>query len=904
MYNRYLLLLCCFWGSLLLSAQHAWSDPATWPGGQLPRAGQDVIIPAGRHVRLDVSPPALGGLRIEGTLEVTAPRVDLTAEWILVSGLFQIGTEAHPYTGRATIEINGADVDIDGMGGRFLGTMAGGSLEFHGASRAKLPWTKITKNAFVGATEVQLLERPASWAVGDSIVVAPSGFDAFEAEAVRITAIDDRTVRFTPALRFNHWGELQTYEGRTVDERTEVAHLTRNITVRSPAAAVAENFGAHTMIMPGSGPVHLEGVQFLGMGQPGRAARYSFHWHLAGDRDGDYVRRCSFRRALQRGVVVHGTNNVLVEDNVTYRVRNHAYIAAEDGNEIHNTFRGNIAVLTLQTREGEMAFPDGNHPETKSSQSEHRSSAFWLRNVHNYLTDNVAAGVERGVGFFYDRFGRHRDFRHHDVLPEDIVFSGNVAHSCAVRARSGNAGSNVAMYTQVGHGFGLFIDNFDLTNDDPPYVFGDFVAYKNSMSGIWNEETNVIFRDMVLADNTSAFLTGEGYVEHMLVVGQTADTIGGLNRQLRHGNRRAGFYTVSQGGKKRPRFTDVTFVNMHDGTQLPEEAAAFIMDYHLDMRTNFVEQLRLVNTRPAWMEVTGAITRKPNGAMLFDKDGSLTGYDEPVWLTFAISPLRRDDCDPVPEWDGIVCPAEDYINLTIPRVDRLRFNVYLDQSNGVRCHDGGLNTRYNRMHVGEEATVFYDHIDEPLRAFGIGFSPAGANRGGDFVQLRIPYPWSNMALKDHNDQPIPRAATLDGARNAPFTAYYYDAAADQIYLKAYATGQGDEAGLDWVHIGEGNQQPTTISTTSVATVFAAGATRVYPNPATTTTTVNFSLVEPREVTVSLMDVLGRVLRPGRSMTLAAGEQRVELPVVGLPAGIYRVVVATGEERVTVPLTVE
>ena len=42
--------------------QTLWSDPATWPDGQVPRAGDKVTIESGKDVVLDVSPPPLDGL--------------------------------------------------------------------------------------------------------------------------------------------------------------------------------------------------------------------------------------------------------------------------------------------------------------------------------------------------------------------------------------------------------------------------------------------------------------------------------------------------------------------------------------------------------------------------------------------------------------------------------------------------------------------------------------------------------------------------------------------------------------------------------------------------------------------------------------------------------------------------
>src|SRR3954471_4850611 len=45
-----------------------WSDPATWPDRRVPRAGDKVTIAADKDVVLDVSPPPLGGVTIDGRL--------------------------------------------------------------------------------------------------------------------------------------------------------------------------------------------------------------------------------------------------------------------------------------------------------------------------------------------------------------------------------------------------------------------------------------------------------------------------------------------------------------------------------------------------------------------------------------------------------------------------------------------------------------------------------------------------------------------------------------------------------------------------------------------------------------------------------------------------------------------
>jgi cell migration-inducing and hyaluronan-binding protein len=54
-------------------------------------------------VVLDVSPPPLHGLRINGKLRFADNKdFELTTEWIMLHGELEIGTEAKPHTRNAT----------------------------------------------------------------------------------------------------------------------------------------------------------------------------------------------------------------------------------------------------------------------------------------------------------------------------------------------------------------------------------------------------------------------------------------------------------------------------------------------------------------------------------------------------------------------------------------------------------------------------------------------------------------------------------------------------------------------------------------------------------------------------------------------------------------------------------
>src|SRR6187200_298939 len=76
-----------------------WSNPATWPNKKVPAAGDKVEIASGKEVILDVSPPALGGITINGKLTFADNAdLELSTEWIMVHGELAIGTEAKPFT--------------------------------------------------------------------------------------------------------------------------------------------------------------------------------------------------------------------------------------------------------------------------------------------------------------------------------------------------------------------------------------------------------------------------------------------------------------------------------------------------------------------------------------------------------------------------------------------------------------------------------------------------------------------------------------------------------------------------------------------------------------------------------------------------------------------------------------
>src|SRR6187455_2495103 len=349
-----------------------WSDRATWPNKKVPAAGDKVEIPTGKNVILDVSPPALGGVTINGKLSFPDKSdLELSTEWIMVHGELEVGTEAKPFTHKATITLtdNVKDEQLMGMGDRGI-MLSGGTLNLHG-DRTNT-WTKLSATAAAGATSIQVLNA-AQWKVGDEIVLASTDYDPRQAERRTIAAINGNNITLDKKLDYMHFGKI-TFG---VDERGEVAMLTRNIKIQASEDAAQTFFGGHVMAMVTS-KMYVDGVELNRMGQNLTLARYPIHWHLVGDAQGQYIKNAAIHDTYNRCVTVHGTNYVHVENNVTYNIVGHCFFL-EDGIEHGNEYVHNLAIQ-IKCHTSKPCVPTNLGPSGEAS----------------YAYENRAAGRQNG----------------------------------------------------------------------------------------------------------------------------------------------------------------------------------------------------------------------------------------------------------------------------------------------------------------------------------------------------------------------------------------------------------------------------------------------------------------------------------------------------------------------------
>ena len=417
-----------------------WSDSSTWSGGALPGEGDVVTIGAGMDVVLDVSPPGLNGINLNGTLTFAdGKELELTTEWILNRGELQIGTESDPYTGNATITLtdNVTGENINGMGDRGI-LMAPGVLSLYGDRENA--WTKLAETAEAGSTRINVLDA-SGWKVGDEIVLASTDFNPRQAERRHITRIRRNRITLDEPLDYMHFGEI-TYG---VDERGEVGMLTRNIKVQASADADENYFGGHMMAMAGSS-MKVSGIELTRMGQHMQLARYPIHWHINGDVTGQYIQNSAIHDTYSRCVTIHGTDNLRVQNNVTYNTVGHCFFM-EDGVETGNQIIKNLGIQTkchptLPCQPTGLFLPiqntDGQSADHILLPSDNTAATFWITNPDNSLQGQCGGGVRRrqaywmalqrmhAIGAF---LGTERGANTWPGRTRVREFSGNTAHS-------------------------------------------------------------------------------------------------------------------------------------------------------------------------------------------------------------------------------------------------------------------------------------------------------------------------------------------------------------------------------------------------------------------------------------------------------------------------------------------
>jgi cell migration-inducing and hyaluronan-binding protein len=662
----------------------------------VPVAGDKVTIGRDKDVILDVSPPALGGLSIDGKLTFSNDAdLELTTEWIMLHGELQIGTEARPHTRKATItftdSVKGEDV-MAGMGDRGI-MISGGTLNLHG-DRTNA-WTKLARTAEVGSTSIEVLDA-SGWRVGDELVLASTDFDPRQAERRTITAIRGNRITLDRKLDYMHFGKI-TFD---VDERGEVGLLTRNIKIQASDDAEQSFFGGHIMAMPSS-KMYVSGVELNRMGQNLTLARYPLHWHLVGEGRGQYIKNSAIHDTYSRCVTVHGTNNLQIENNVTYNTVGHCFFL-EDGIETGNQFVRNLGIQTKchtskpcdptnlapfgSTSDGLNFKTTGQDSKEILIPSDNTASTFWITNPDNVYRDNVAAGSD-STGFWL-AFPEHPmgQFEGTEISKATWPrrtklreFKGNVAHS-NFDAFMGDRAPRPDGKFAVG-GYISLVDPADASSAQAESVVEDFTAYKNRNSGIWARGELRLYKNLKMADNGIGFTQASGNfgqsaytsrVVDSLFVGETENVGNPKTAAEKAAGRSLPFPEVADFPIRGYEFYDYhheldnnTFVNYEDNATRKTGAISYLLFTSFGMSSNnTVQRSKFVNAKPVYFPpIDNRWSNDDYGNTVYktsvfnDKDGTITGVPN-SYIVNATGIDADEACEAKPTWNAYVCTGD------------------------------------------------------------------------------------------------------------------------------------------------------------------------------------------------------------------------------------------------------
>ena len=691
-----------------------WSNPDSWPNHKVPVAGDKPTIGRDKEVILDVSPPALVGLSIDGKLTFSNDAdLELTTEWIMLHGELAIGSEASPHTHKATITLTNTVKDEDvmaGMGDRGI-MISGGTLNLHGDRTHT--WTKLASTAKAGSTSIQVLNA-AGWRVGDEIVLASTDFDPRQAERRTISAISGNKITLDKKLDYMHFGKI-TFD---VDERGEVGLLTRNIKIQASADAEESFFGGHIMAMPSS-QMYVEGVELQRMGQHMTLARYPIHWHLVGDAQGQYIKNASIHDTYNRCVTVHGTNFLRVENNVTYNIVGHCFFL-EDGIEHGNEFVSNLAIQTKCHPTKECAptnlAPNGENslrariarPYRQASMSgkdtllpsDNTVAAYWITNPDNTFIDNVAAGSDEN-GFWLS-LPEHPQGQ---FLGTDIAKNIWPRRTKFREFRNNTAHSNFDGFMfdrniNVENVFGLAGPSYmpkenpaDPNSKSVDALFENLTSYKNRNGGVWGRGERHVFRNLKSADNAIGFTSSTGsfgddlftsLVVDSLFVGET-ENIGNpvTPEEKAYGRslpkRLIPDYPIHayEYYDYRHDIVNTTFVNYQDNKQRGSGALSWLLFTGAGVTTeNTVKGAKFVNAKPVYFPKIDPRFDSDNRSgsayrtvAIHDLDGSTTGIPDSYVLIHDgenDSVATDDTCKIHPTWNAAVCAGD---------IGRIQFSI-------------------------------------------------------------------------------------------------------------------------------------------------------------------------------------------------------------------------------------
>eukprot|EP00978_Attheya_sp_CCMP212_P049705 scaffold698486_cov75-Attheya_sp.AAC.1 len=260
------------------------------------------------------------------------------------------------------------------------------------------------------------------------------------------------------------------------DFAVEVALLSRNILVQGAHDDPNEDHGGHCIFFHTPHIVQtMQGVEFRNSGQQGTLGRYPIHFHMSDNVEGSVISKNTIRESNQRCIVVHGTHNLTLSENIAFDTKGHCFMT-EDGGEVDNLFVRNLGAYTRKV-----------DIQISEDESDFKASTFWMTNPANVWKENVAAGSQVN-GFWLELQNKVRGPTFEMPLSKGMNpkksplkgFISNVAHS------------------NVEHGLRTY--PFGYVPDEEA-VFFNMTSYLNKKGVFFHNSRNLALEEGLFSDN-------------------------------------------------------------------------------------------------------------------------------------------------------------------------------------------------------------------------------------------------------------------------------------------------------------------------------------------------------------------------------------------------------------------
>lgn len=333
------------------------------------------------------------------------------------------------------------------------------------------------------------------------------------------------------------------------------------------------------------------------MGQAAILGRYATHWHMLDDASGQYVQNASYHQPFNKGMTIHGTDNVRVHNNVLFDHIGHG-VFFEDGSETGVQVTENLVFGTKKATDETETIPTDRN----------EVSSFWVEHPNNTFIGNHAAGSDEHGFRFFPNDAPHGQSTGQDVPGDfgDLVFRDKAAHSMMFGVFFGG---QIKPETLDVEGPGRQSNQQELLLEDTTV----YRTIHKRRGGLWAEADNTHIDNLMAVDNGSAVtITRDGYIENSLIVAESRGNEQELAFRRAEDQRGLRIYVTADGVVE-----DVHFEGFNENREIAFEHSVS------NQPSSYVSGLTFADTSPdkrfKWTDGIG------KSSTLLDVDGSLSG---------------------------------------------------------------------------------------------------------------------------------------------------------------------------------------------------------------------------------------------------------------------------------------